>query len=307
MASASYRTEMNNMGKTRWSDSRFAIMTIIPAFLAVFGIVIYPMVQTFIYSLRNMDLTSSKQGQFVGFDNYIQAFKDHSIWESFGRTAYFSSISISLELVLGLFIALLLNEKIRGISFLRSIIILPWAVPTIVNAAMWKWIYHPDYGALNAVLVQFNLLAEYRSWLSSPWMALNMVIVADVWKMTPFVCIFILASLQLTNKSVYEAASIDGAGAVRRFFMLTLPYLKPTLLVLIVMRTMESFKVFDLVYALTQGGPSNGTMVVIYKAYIQAFTNLDFSAGATLSYLIAACIAMLTVLYVKVLRTEEGI
>ncbi|NQX68008.1 sugar ABC transporter permease [Paenibacillus alba] len=292
--------------RNRWSDRRFAVITILPAFVLVFGIVLFPLIQTFIYSLKNMELTSASQGQFVGIHNYTHALTDSSVWASFGKTAYFSSISIVLELVLGLLVALLLNENIRGIAFLRSIIILPWAVPTIVNAAMWKWIFHPEYGALNALLVQLHVMTSYHSWLSSPWTAMNMVILADVWKMTPFVCIFFLASLQMTNKSVYEAASMDGAGLFHRFFVLTLPYLKPTVLVLIVMRTMESFKVFDLIYALTQGGPSNGTMVVIYKAYIQSFTNLQFSQGATLSYLIAMFIALLTFVYVKVLKVEEA-
>ncbi|UKS23844.1 sugar ABC transporter permease [Paenibacillus sp. HWE-109] len=295
------------MLRKRWSDRRFAIITILPAFILVFGIVLYPLIQTFIYSLKNMELTSASKGQFVGIHNYVEALTDSSVWEALGRTAYFASFSIALELVLGLLAALLLNENIRGIGFLRSIIILPWAVPTIVNAAMWKWIYHPEYGALNGLLAQLHLIDAYRPWLSSPWTAMNMVILADVWKMTPFVCIFFLASLQMTNKSVYEAASIDGAGLFRRLIVLTLPYLKPTVLVLIVMRTMESFKVFDLIYALTKGGPTNGTMVIIYKAYLEAFTNLQFSQGATLSYLIALFIAALTFAYVKVLKAEGGI
>lgn len=286
----------------RW----FILFSIIPAILVVFGIVLYPLVQTFVYSLKNMDLTSAHQGQFVGLKNYTHALIDSEVWSSIGRTFYFSAISIILEMILGLLIALLLNEKLRGITFLRSIIILPWAVPTIVNAAMWKWIYHPEYGALNGILMQLHLISAYRPWLSNPWLAMNMVIVADVWKMTPFVAIFLLAALQMNNKSIYEAASMDGAGIIRRFFTLTLPFLKPTVLVLIVMRTMESFKVFDLIYALTQGGPSNGTMVIIYKAFIETFTNLQFSDGATLSYLIAIIIGILTFIYVKALKLEEG-
>jgi multiple sugar transport system permease protein/N,N'-diacetylchitobiose transport system permease protein len=278
----------------------------IPALLIVFGIVLYPLVQTFIYSLKNMDLTSDHQGQFVGLNNYMHALMDSEVWSSIGRTFYFSVASITLEMILGLLIALLLNEKLRGIAFLRSIIILPWAVPTIVNAAMWKWIYHPEYGALNGMLMQLHLISAYRPWLSSPWQAMNMVIIADVWKMTPFVAIFLLAALQMNNKSIYEAASMDGAGMIRRFFTLTLPFLKPTILVLIVMRTMEAFKVFDLIYALTQGGPSNGTKVIIYKAFIETFTNLQFSDGATLSYLIAIIIGILTFVYVKVLKLEDG-
>ncbi len=292
--------------KRRLSDAQYAWLVITPAIIVVFGIVLYPLVQTLLYSLQNMDLTSADQGKFVGLSNYINTLRDGEFWASMGRTTYFSVVSLTFEVILGIAIALLLNENIKGKVFLRSIIILPWAVPTIVNGAMWKWIYHSEYGALNALLTQLGIISDYQSWLSSPWVAMNMVILADVWKMTPFVTIFFLAALQLTNKSVYEAAQVDGAGIFRRFFTLTLPYLKPTLLVILVVRTMESFKVFDLIYALTQGGPANGTMVLTYQAYLKAFNNLQFSQGATISYLIAIIIAFMTFTYIKVLKKEES-
>lgn len=290
----------------RNGDQTFGFMSILPAFLIVFGVILIPLIQTFVYSLKNMNLTSSSVGEFVGLSNYIDALSNPDVWSAFGRTAYFAVFSISAELLLGTMIALLLNEKFAGVRFLRSIIILPWAIPTIVNGAMWKWIYHPEYGALNGLLTQLHLIDSYRPWLSSPLTAMNMVIIADVWKMTPFVTIFILASLQLTNKSVYEAASIDGAGLFRRFMVITLPYLKPTFLFLIVMRTMEAFKVFDLIFVLTQGGPANGTMVINYMTYIKAFTSLQYSEGATLSYLIAIFIGILTIVYVKVFNNGEA-
>jgi multiple sugar transport system permease protein/N,N'-diacetylchitobiose transport system permease protein len=292
--------------KRRLSDAQFAWLIITPAILVVFGIVLFPLLQTFIYSIQDMDLTSANLGQFVGLSNYASVLKDPDFWWSLLRTAYFSGVSLTVEVILGVLIALLLNEDLKGKVFLRSIIILPWAVPTIVNGAMWKWIYHSEYGALNALLSQLGIISHYHTWLSSPWLAMNMVIIADVWKMTPFVAIFFLASLQLTNKSVYEAAMVDGAGIFKRFFALTLPYLKPALLVIIVIRTMESFKVFDIIYAITQGGPANGTMVLTYQAYLKAFTNLQYSQGATISYLIAIIIACLTVLYVKLLKKGES-
>jgi len=286
----------------RITEGTYAWFNIAPALLAVFGIILFPLVYTFILSLHNMSLTVESMGDFVGLKNYADTLSDDNFWASFWRTAYYTLVSIGLEMVLGLMIALLLNEKLRGIAFLRTVIILPWAVPTIVNGAMWKWIYHPEYGALNAFLTQLHLIPEYRSWLSSPWLAMNMVILADVWKMTPLVVIFLLAALQTTNKSVYEAANVDGAGAFRRLFMLTLPHLKPTILVLIVMRTLDKFKAFDIFYAITMGGPADGTKVLVYQAYIKAFNNMNFSQGATISFLIAAIIGMMTFIYVKVLR-----
>ncbi|NGQ95961.1 sugar ABC transporter permease [Brevibacillus sp. SYP-B805] len=292
--------------KRKLSDAQFAWLIIAPSVVIVFGIVLYPLFETFLYSLKDLDLSAGSLGDYVWLHNYLEILSDGDFWASAGRTAYFAAVSISLELILGTLIALLLNEEIKGKTFLRSIIIIPWAVPTIVNGAMWKWIYHSEYGALNALLTQLHLIDHYHSWLNSPWMAMNMVIIADVWKMTPLVTIFLLASLQLVNKSVYEAAMVDGAGMIRRFFTLTLPYLKPTLLVIIVMRTMETFKVFDIIYAITQGGPANGTMVLTYQAYLKAFSNLQYSQGATISYLIGMMIALLTYGYVKMLKRGEA-
>lgn len=287
------------------SEQQFAWLIILPACLLVFGIVLFPLGTTMVYSFKDMDIMSSQYGSFVGLDNYIRLLKDQEFWATTGRTAYFTGVSIFLELVLGIFIALLLNEDLKGRTFLRAIIILPWAVPTIVNGAMWKWIYHPEYGALNAFLSLLGLIDQYQSWLGSPWMAMNMIIIADVWKMTPFVVIFFLASLQMRNHSVYEAAMVDGANIFQRFYYLTLPYLKPTILVIVVMRTMEAFKVFDIIYATTRGGPANGTLTLTYDAYLKSFTNLQYSQGATISYMIAMMIGVLTFVYVKTLKKEE--
>lgn len=292
--------------KRSTSEQVFAYSILSPAALIVFGVVLIPLGATLLYSLQNIDLTAISSGGFVGLKNYAELLTSPEFWESFGRTVYFAAVSIALELFLGMMIALLLNDGIRGQGFLRAIIILPWAIPTIVNGSMWKWIYHSQYGVLNALLTQTHLIEGYRSWLNTPDLAMNMVILADVWKMTPLVTIFFLASLQMINTAVYEAAVIDGAGRLKRFWYLTLPYLKPTILVLVVIRTMEAFKAFDIFYAITRGGPANGTMVLTYDAYLKAFNNLQFSKGATIAYTIAMIVALLVVIYVKTLKTEES-
>lgn len=286
-------------------DRTFAMLLIVPAAVLVFGIVLFPLLQTFWYTFQNMDITSSSYGEMVGIENYKQLLGDQGFWETAGRTAYFTGFSLFLQLSLGILIALLLNEDLRGKTFLRSIFIIPWAVPTIVNGAMWKWIYHPEYGALNAFLNQIGLINEYRSWLNDPIVAIHMVMFADSWKMIPLVTIFMLASLQMANKSVYEAAMIDGAGVLKRFYHLTLPYLKPTILVVLVMRTMDLFKVFDIIYATTRGGPANGTLTLTYEAYLTSFVEVNYSKGATISYIIAFMVAILTFVYVKTLKKGE--
>jgi len=288
-------------------EGGFAALLLTPTALVIGAVVLMPLVVTFAYSLMNMNLLSDHKGAWVGGANYAGVTTSTWFWASLGRTAYFTAVSLVTETVLGLLIALLLNQKFKGVAFLRSLVILPWAIPTNVSAALWKWIYHPEYGVLNAVLSALGLIPTYQAWLSDPFGAMNMVILADVWKMTPLAAVFFLAALQFVNKAMYEAARIDGAGAFRRFFTITLPFLMPTVLVIVVMRTVEKFKAFDLFYVLTRGGPADGTKVLTYEAFLRGFTNLDYSMAATLAYLIAFLILGLTFVYLKVFKTQAGV
>lgn len=286
-------------------EGTFAYILLLPTLLVVLGVIIYPLLKTFETSLYSIQLTKPWLGRpFVGLGNYIEMLREPYLWQALGRTVYFSVVSIGMELVLGTAIALLLNQEFRGRWLLRSIVLLPWALPTVVNAAMWRWIYNPEYGALNALLTQLHLMENYRSWLSDPVLAMNMVIFADVWKMTPLVVLLLLAALQNIPKSLYEAARVDGAGSWRSFWRVTLPLLQPTFLVIIVMRTMETLKVFDIVYVLTRGGPANGTQVIAYYAYTEAFSQLRFGSGAAVAYFIAFVTAIFALVYIRAMRRE---
>jgi multiple sugar transport system permease protein/N,N'-diacetylchitobiose transport system permease protein len=289
----------------RNSEGAFALAISSPALLIVFGVVLFPLLTTFVYSFLNLRLTSAGRGDFVGLANYAAVLSSKEFWSALGRTAYFTVTSTALETVMGLFIALLLNESFPGVKFLRSIVILPWAIPTIVNGSLWKWIYNGEYGIMNAIFLKLGLISEYRSWLSDPLAAMNLVVFADAWKMTPLAAIFFLAALQSVNVATYEAATVDGAGPVKRFFSLTLPYLTPTILVVLVMRTVEKFKAFDIFYMITRGGPANGTKVLMYETYLKAFTDLDYSQASTYAYLFVIIIASLTAVYVKALKKSE--
>ncbi len=288
------------------SEQGFAFLILLPAALVIFGVVLFPLGTTFVYSLQNMELISAEKGKFLGLLNYSRVLGSPWFWEALARTLYFTVVSLVVETVLGLLIALLLNTRFRGVGLLRVLIIVPWATPGIVTASIWRWIYNPEYGVLNAVLTRLHILGGYRAWLSDPFLAMNMVIVADVWKMTPFAVIFFLAALQFINRSLYEAATVDGAGVFTRFWRITLPYLVPTIAVVGVMRTMEKFKAFDVFYVMTRGGPANGTKVLVYEAYLKAFSNLQYSISSTLSYLIAVLVLILTLAYVKVLKRGEA-
>lgn len=291
--------------KLQKSEGRYAAALISPALIVVFGIIVAPILATLVYSVVNNNMLSSQYGQFMGLHFYIKALTSGDFWPDLGRTLYYTVFSTVIETFGGLLIALLLNEKFPGVKFLRGIIIIPWAIPTVVNGSLWKLIFNGEYGVLNAILTKLHLFATYQSWLGDPKTAMNVIIAADAWKMTPLAVIFFLAALQGFDRATYEAAMVDGASVFRRFFSLTLPNLKPTILIIVVMRTVEKFKAFDIFYLMTRGGPADATKTLMYDTYLQAFTNLNYSDAATYAYLIALIVALLTLLYVKIMKRGD--
>ena len=291
--------------KLRRTEERYAFGLIAPSMIVVFGVIIVPIITTFIYSIVNIDPLSSHQGEFAGLSFYVKALTSKEFRDDLWRTLYFTIASTAIETVLGLLIALLLNQKFPGVSFLRSIIIIPWAIPTVVNGSLWKLMLNGEYGVINAVLQKLHIISSYQSWLGNPKTAMLCIILADSWKMTPLAVIFFLASLQGIDEKIYDAAKVDGANAFDRFTAVTLPALKPTAMVIVVMRTVEKFKAFDIFYLMTRGGPANSTKTLMYDTYLQAFTNLNYSEAATLAYLIAIIVALMTVVYVRLMNRKE--
>ena len=287
-------------------EERYGYALITPAMIVVFGIIIIPIITTLVYSFVNIDPLSSHNGEFAGLGFYQKALTSKAFWEDLGRTLYFTAASTAIETVFGLMIALLLNEEFPGVRFLRSIVIIPWAIPTVVNGSLWKLMLNGEYGVINAILMRLHLIDAYQSWLGNPSTAMLCIIVADAGKMTPLAVIFFLAALQGIDQTRYEAARVDGAGAFRSFFAITLPALKPTIMVIIVMRTVEKFKAFDIFYLMTRGGPANSTKTLMYDTYLQAFTNLNYSEAATLAYLIVLVVVLMTLGYIRLMRREDS-
>lgn len=287
-------------------ETCFAICLLIPSMIVVFGVVLYPLARTVYSSL--FAITSALPGRFpfVGVGNYAHEFAQPEFWSSLGRTCYFTALTTVLELVLGVVLGLLLNVRFRGRAVVRSLVIVPWAVPTVVSGALWRWIYNGDYGALNAALTQVHLTAEYHQWLGTSWSALNMLVIEDVWKFTPLVALFVLAGLQTIPDELREAAMVDGAGPLRRLQHVILPLLMPVLLVMVVLRSIDGFRLFDIVYVMTRGGPANGTETAAFYTYVQAFSNQEFGLGAALSVTITVVILVITVLYMRLLRGNVG-
>lgn len=274
-----------------------------PSIIVLGMMIVVPLIYAFVLSLYQTK--GSSAGQFVGLANYAQILRQSYFWKSTFRTAYFTIVSVTLEFTLGMLVALLLNEQFRWRGLARAILILPWALPTVVNGVLWSWIFNSSYGSLNGLLSQLGLIDKYINWLGSPVLAMNCVIFADVWKNYPMIALILLAGLQSIPSSYYESAMIDGATAVQQFFRITLPILRPSILVCLVLRTMEAFKVFDIVYTMTKGGPANGTQVISYYTYQTTFQYSKFGYGASLSYLVAVFILLMAVFYIRLIRGKE--
>ncbi|MGZ6269557.1 MAG: carbohydrate ABC transporter permease [Candidatus Limnocylindrales bacterium] len=285
-----------------WPETWVAAAFVAPAALVILLVVVLPLIRAAWMSVFHIELTSPGVEPFVGLRNYITQLTSPDFWDSVYKALFFTVATTALELSLGLGLAMLMDQQMRFRWLLRSIVILPWALPTIVNALMWRWIDNGSYGALNALLTQSGIIHDYVPWLSQDSTAMWMVVIADVWKMTPFCAILILAGLGGIDRELFEAARVDGATTIQLFRRIILPLLTPIILVVLVLRTMEAFKVFDIIWIMTGGGPANATQTVAIYAYRTAYQSYDFGQGAALGYLIAIAIMLLAAVYLRLLR-----
>lgn len=287
-------------------QDRTAWLLLTPMISIMVLVTAFPLLNTLWLAFTDAGLTG--QGyvwQWIGLENFAYILDDSDFRAAVGRTAYFTVISVSVEVVLGVLVALLLNQEFKGRTLVRALLILPWALPTIVNAVMWRLIYNPEYGSLNALLTQIGLLDAYRSWLGDPATAMNMVILADIWKNYPLIALIALAGLQTVPKDLYEAAIMDGANAWTRFWKITLPGIMGALSVAMVLRAIEAFKVFDIFYVMTRGGPADSTKTVSFFVYQESFTYLRAGSGAAYALTVTAMSALMIAIYVVLLVRRE--
>ncbi|MDI6770652.1 MAG: sugar ABC transporter permease [Anaerolineales bacterium] len=275
------------------------VVLIAPAMLAILAIVLLPLLSSLWLSLQQRDLPRPQNDAFIWFKNYWDLLHDPRYLNSLNATFRFSLVSTILELVLGVAIALVLNQKFFGRGFVRGLMILPWAMPSIVNAAMWKWIYNADYGALNALLTQLHLIDNYRIWLAEPVTATVLVILANVWKETPFTIILVLAALQTIPDDLYEASRVDGATEWYSFLKITLPMILPVLMIAGMLQFIWGFQTFELIYVITGGGPFSTTELTTLRIYAMTFRSLRFGYGAAMAYLTSLVILIPAVAYIR--------
>ena len=237
-----------------WMTTR-AWLLMLPLLAVMVAVIGWPLVDTVRLSFTDARLVGTA-GSFVGTENYAKMLGNSNFLRALVTTTWFAVVSVFAEMVIGVLAALLLNQQFRGRTLLRALMILPWALPTVVNATLWRLIYNPEYGALNAALTQIGLLDGYRSWLGEPGSALTALIVADCWKNFPLVALIALAALQAVPRDITAASLVDGAGPFNRFRFVIMPYLAGPLLVALVLRTIEAFKVFDIIWV--RPSPSSG-------------------------------------------------
>ncbi len=285
----------------------FASLLNAPAVVLILVLVLYPVGMSFWLSLHRYNLRRPEAFGFIGLGNFAEILSGYDFWHALQVTLYFTGLSVGLVIVVALGIALLFNERFPGRGIVRSLLLIPWAVPGVVNGLMWVGLFG-EYGPFNQILEagvdRFNQWTG-AEWvylgMASPVVALNAAIAAHVWRSVPFACIVFLAALQAIPSEQYRAARVDGARAWNRFRHITLPWLLHPIMVVAIFETMNGFRAFDLIFTLTGGGPGDATYVIAWQTYKEAFGRLDFGRANAYSYLIALITMSLAVLYVRLL------
>ncbi len=294
---------------------RAAFWFLAPMLIALFVVAAWPLLRTIWFSLTDATLSNLYDAEWIGFKNYLQVRElssgkmvyrgtlvDPAWWNAVWNTVRFSIVSVVFETIFGLIVALVLNAEFRGRALVRAAILIPWAIPTIVSAKMWAWMLNDQFGIINDILLNMGLISERIAWTANVDTAMTAVLIVDIWKTTPFMALLILAGLQMVPRDIYEAARIDGVHPVKVFFKITLPLIKPALMVAIIFRMLDALRIFDLVYVLTPNSAATKTMSVISRENMIDFDK--FAYGAAQSTLLFAIIAVFVSLYIWLGRVD---
>ena len=265
----------------------------------------WPLVRTIWFGFTDAQLSSMGTYSFIGFENYFAVYGDDTFgllvdanwWRAVWNTVWFSAVSVSIELVLGMLIALTLNRAFVGRGLMRAAVLIPWAIPTVVSAKMWGWMLNDQFGMVNDLLMKIGLLSEPIAWTASPETALWAVVMVDVWKTTPFMALLILAGLQMLPGDIYEAARVDGINPIKVFFKVTLPLVQPAIMVAVIFRALDAMRIFDLIYVLTSNSRDTMSMSVYARQQLVDFQQVGYgSAASTLLFLVIAILTIVTIM-----------
>ena len=292
-------------GNWRDADNRIGVLFILPFVAAALVFMVYPVLEAVRMAFFHVNPLDPDGQRFVGLDNFRTVFADPLFWKSFRNAAVWTGTSIVFQTVLGVGLALLLHLPLRGISIFRGLLLFPYIVPTVVIALCWQWMLNPDLGIVNHVLREAGIIRDNIYWLSTPDMAMASTIALNVWKYTPFVTICVLARLQTIPLELYDAAKVDGAGVVNRFFDITLPQLAEVLLVVVVFRTIWTFNKFEEIYLLTRGGPGTSTFNLAIYSFEQSIANLRMGVGAAAGVVMMALLFVGSIIYIRLFRFDS--
>lgn len=296
---------------------RSAYWFLAPMLIMLLLVAAWPLFRSISFSLTDAsaDTIFNGQSEWVGFENYIErkvrkngevrwrgVLVDADWWNAVWNTVRFSIISVALETLFGLLIALVLNAEFKGRGIVRAAILVPWAIPTVVSARMWGWMLNDQFGVINYILIGLHIINEPIAWTASADTAMTAVLIVDVWKTTPFMALLILAGLQMIPRDMYEASKLDGIHPIRVFFKVTLPLLRPAILVAVIFRALDALRIFDLIYLLTPQSDATVTMSVLSYREIQQFG--DYAEGSAMSTLLFIIISIFVLLYIKFGRLD---
>lgn len=288
-------------------DRRFAVLAASPAVLTIGALFVYPLLYAVMLSLYQMNDKMPGATQFVGLWNYAQLATDGNFREALVRTFVFSLFTVFGGVALAVGIARLLQHPFRGRNIARVLLLVPWAVPPVVNGIMWKLVFDGTYGVANAALTGIGIIDVPIQWLADPQLIMGVLILSEIWKLTPFLALMTIASMQAIPSNIYRAAAIDGAGGWAQFWKVTLPNLRGTLMFLFIVQSMWSIKVFDTIYVLTggSGGPAEATTTINFLAYLTTFSYLDRGYGAAMSITIMGLVIVVTIFWILVLGRRK--
>jgi trehalose/maltose transport system permease protein len=289
--------------KLRSRQTRLAWLLLVPSLAVVALVAIYPLGKTVYQSFTDQDFLALEPTKWVGLKNYRELWHDSVFRSSVWKTIEFTLITVGFEFALGLAIALVVNSSFKGRGVMRAVMLVPWAIPTVVAAQMWKWMLDDTFGVVNDAGTRLHILSHSQAWISDPHTALAAVCAVDIWKTTPFVALLLLAGLQVIPGDLYEAAEVDGASQLQQFWKITLPLLAPAILVTLIFRTLDALRVFDVFYVFFGNRPDTQTMAIYNQDTIVGSGHVGY--GAAISVAIFLIIALFVIIYVSFMRVRE--
>jgi multiple sugar transport system permease protein len=274
--------------------------------LVVAVFTVYPLLYSVYLSVHENVLTRPLDNDFVGLQNFREVVGGYYFWRSLWSTAVFAVMAVAAVTLYGLGVALLLNQPgVLGSTLLKVVVLLPWAIPSVISGIIWRWIFDGDYGVLNGLLLATGAIERYVPWMSQTFTARLCMVIAHVWKQGPLAAVFLLAALQIIPAELYDAVRMDGAGRWNAFRFVTVPYLKATLALVLIYETIVAVATFDLVYVMTGGGPADATAIIGWYAYTEIFRFLNLGHGAALAIILGVLLLGLVMIYLRLLRSEE--